>query len=79
MYRVVLRDAVALVGTGPALLTIKSWIQSRSIQGEEAAEVLSVLPHSAQSLDVNYINTLFVSTDIPILKSHFLFEQFTGS
>lgn len=64
--RVVFRDAVALVGTGPALLTIKSWIQSRRIQGEEAAEVLSVLPQSAQSLDANYINTLFVSANLHI-------------
>ncbi|XP_068624776.1 vitellogenin-like [Battus philenor] len=40
------RDAVTQAGTLPAFQQIKSWIQSQKIQGEEAAQVTSLLPHT---------------------------------
>lgn len=61
LCRVAFRDAVAQAGTGPALLTIKEWIQSKKVQGEEAAELLSVLPNSARFPNTEYMNAFFVS------------------
>ncbi|XP_032524894.2 vitellogenin-like [Danaus plexippus] len=37
------RDAVAQAGTLPAFQQIKAWIESKKLEGEEAAEVISVL------------------------------------
>ncbi|KAG6446639.1 hypothetical protein O3G_MSEX004534 [Manduca sexta] len=38
------RDAVAQAGTQPAFQQIKTWIESKKIQGEEAAQVVASLP-----------------------------------
>lgn len=38
------RDAVTQAGTLPAFQQIKTWIQSKKIQSEEAAEVVATLP-----------------------------------
>nr|WJN66572.1 vitellogenin [Grapholitha molesta] len=40
----VYRDAVAQAGTLPAFQQIKSWIMTKKIQGEEAAQVIASLP-----------------------------------
>ncbi|CAH2060949.1 unnamed protein product, partial [Iphiclides podalirius] len=40
------RDAVAQAGTLPAFQQVKTWIQSKKIQEEEAAEVLATLPYT---------------------------------
>ncbi|CAH4036684.1 unnamed protein product [Pieris brassicae] len=45
MWRIY-RDAVAQAGTLPAFQLIRSWIQENKIRGEEAAEVVAVLPRS---------------------------------
>lgn len=58
--RVTFRDAVAQVGTGPALLTIKQWILSHKVSGAEAAHVVGVLPDTAHYPTTEYINTFFV-------------------
>lgn len=55
------RDAVAQAGTGPSLMVIKSWIQKKQIQGEEAAQIISTLAESAKTPTAEYIRTLFVS------------------
>uniref|UniRef100_T1IB40 Uncharacterized protein n=1 Tax=Rhodnius prolixus TaxID=13249 RepID=T1IB40_RHOPR len=56
---VTFRDAVAQVGTGPALLTIKQWILSHKVSGAEAAHVVGVLPDTAHYPTTEYINTFF--------------------
>ncbi|CAG5058253.1 unnamed protein product [Parnassius apollo] len=38
------RDAVAQAGTLPTFQQIRTWIQSKKLQGEEAAEVVATLP-----------------------------------
>ncbi|XP_014366052.2 vitellogenin [Papilio machaon] len=40
------RDAVTQAGTLPAFQQIKTWIQTKKIQGEEAAEVTASLPNT---------------------------------
>lgn len=40
------RDAVAQAGTLPAFKQIQTWIQTRKIEGEEAAEVVASLVHT---------------------------------
>ncbi|XP_047519715.1 vitellogenin-like [Pieris napi] len=45
MWRIY-RDAVTQAGTLPAFQLIRSWIQEKKIRGEEAAEVVAVLPRS---------------------------------
>lgn len=57
----VFRDAITQAGTGPALLTIKNWIERRDITTMEAVDVLSRLPKSARAPTAEYINTIFVS------------------
>jgi hypothetical protein len=61
-YRKAVRDAVAEVGTLPALLTIADWVRSSKIEGEEAAGVVAVLPRSALTPTPEYLEVLFVST-----------------
>lgn len=60
VIRVAYHDAVAQAGTGPALLTIKQWIMTKKIQGEEAAEILAALPNAAMFPNVEYMKTFFV-------------------
>ena len=70
---VAFRDAVAQAGTGPALLTIKEWIQSKKVQGEEAAEILSVLPNTARFPNTEYMNAFFsLATSSEVQHQHFL-------
>ncbi|CAK1546770.1 unnamed protein product [Leptosia nina] len=45
MWRIY-RDAVTQAGTLPSFQLIRSWIQEQKIGGEEAAEVVAVLPRS---------------------------------
>ncbi|XP_026492905.2 vitellogenin-like [Vanessa tameamea] len=40
------RDAVTQAGTSPAFQQIKTWIENKKIEGEEAAEVVAVLARS---------------------------------
>lgn len=42
----IFRDAVAQAGTLPAFKQIQTWIQTRKIEGEEAAEVVASMVHS---------------------------------
>ncbi|KAK9500938.1 hypothetical protein O3M35_002099 [Rhynocoris fuscipes] len=53
------RDAVAQVGTGPALLAIKQWIKEGKIAGEEAAEVVGVLADTARYPTTEYMDAFF--------------------
>nr|UJZ92574.1 vitellogenin [Scaphoideus titanus] len=70
---VAFRDAVGQVGTGPALLTIKEWIQSKKVQGNEAAELLSVLPYSARFPNTEYMNAFFaLATSSEVQHQQFL-------
>jgi len=62
-YREAFRDSVAQAGTLPALSAIRDWIHKDIIRGNEAAEILSVLPRSALTPTPEYIELLFVSTD----------------
>jgi hypothetical protein len=63
LYREAFRDSVAQAGTLPALSAIIDWIHKDIIRGNEAAEILSVLPRSALTPTPEYIELLFVSTD----------------
>ncbi|XP_066158842.1 vitellogenin-like [Euwallacea fornicatus] len=56
------RDAVAQAGTGPAFLTIEEWISSRKIEGEEAAELISVMANAARIPTDEYMNKFFELT-----------------
>jgi hypothetical protein len=56
-----LRDAVAQAGTGPALFNIKQWIQSKQIEGIEAANVIDTAAKAAQTPTPEYMDTFFVS------------------
>ena len=60
-FRNAVRDALAETGTGPALLAIQQLIANKKLQGEEAAEVIAVLPRSARTPTPEYISTFFVS------------------
>nr|CAD7451142.1 unnamed protein product [Timema bartmani] len=53
------RDAVGEAGTGPALVTLKEWIMSKKIRGEDAAELVSSLPRAALTPTPEYLNEFF--------------------
>ncbi|XP_017881745.1 vitellogenin-like [Ceratina calcarata] len=55
----VLRDAVTQAGTGPALLTIKNWIQKSDIGYYEAADVLSRIPKAVRVPTAEYVEAFF--------------------
>ncbi|XP_063218666.1 uncharacterized protein LOC134528927 [Bacillus rossius redtenbacheri] len=55
----VFRDAVAEAGTAPALLVLKDWIANSRVEGEEAAQLLAVLPSSAIMPTPKYLHELF--------------------
>ncbi|XP_075987385.1 uncharacterized protein LOC142984007 [Anticarsia gemmatalis] len=46
LMRIIYRDAIAQAGTGGAFHEIKSWILSKYVQGEEAAEIVTALANS---------------------------------
>ncbi|XP_065165027.1 vitellogenin-like [Atheta coriaria] len=53
------RDAIAEAGTGPALLTVQQWIDSKKIQHEEAAEVVAVMADSVRQPTDKYIRAFY--------------------
>nr|CAD7257447.1 unnamed protein product [Timema shepardi] len=53
------RDAVGEAGTGPALVTLKEWIMSKKVRGEDAAELVSSLPRAALTPTPEYLNEFF--------------------
>nr|XP_012139910.1 PREDICTED: vitellogenin-like isoform X2 [Megachile rotundata] len=55
----VFRDAVTQAGTGPALLTIKNWVENGELRSEEAAEMLSKIPASARQITAKYTEAFF--------------------
>ena len=55
------RDAVAQAGTGPALVTVKKMIESKKIEGFEAAQVVVSTQKSALIPTPEYVETFFVS------------------
>lgn len=57
----VFRDAITQAGTGPALLTIKNWIEKKIVVGLEAADIVSRIPKNARAPTAEYIRELFVS------------------
>lgn len=66
----VFRDAVTQAGTGPALLTIKSWIEKKNVEGMEAAEIVSRIPKTARAPTAQYIRACFVSITLQdLIKS----------
>lgn len=65
----VFRDTVAQAGTGPALLTIKNWVQKKMVQGLEAAKVVSVLSKVPRTPTPEYLDKFFVSTRLLHLHS----------
>jgi hypothetical protein len=58
--RVLFRDAVGQAGTGPALITLKNWIQEEKVTGKEAAELVMVLPDAARYPTEEYLEAFFV-------------------
>nr|BAU36890.1 vitellogenin-like [Cimex lectularius] len=55
----VFRDAVSQAGTRHAFLVISDWIMERRLVGEEAAEILSVIPNSIAVPTMEYMNDFF--------------------
>ena len=55
----VFRDAITQAGTGPALLTIKNWVEKNVVRGLEAADIVSRIPKNARVPTAEYIRELF--------------------
>jgi len=56
-----LRDAVTHSGTGPALYSIKNWLQNGQVEGVEAARIVAQLPKIVREPTPEYVNAYFVS------------------
>ncbi|XP_015190339.1 PREDICTED: vitellogenin-like [Polistes dominula] len=61
-------DAVASAGTGPALMTIKRWIEEKQIKESEAAEIVSALYKTARTPTAEYVDTLFEMANNPEIQ-----------
>lgn len=71
----VCRDAVTESGTGPALLTIKEWIQTKKIRGEEAAAILASLANNVSHPTEEYVRVFYeMSTNAQIKSQKYLNE-----
>ncbi|XP_076672909.1 vitellogenin [Andrena cerasifolii] len=69
----VFRDAITEAGTGPALLTIKDWIEKNDVVGLEAADIVSRIPKNARTPTAEYIRALFdLATDRKVMNEPFL-------
>ena len=69
----VIRDAITQAGTGPALLTIKNWIEKEIVVGLEAAEIVSRIPKNARAPTAEYIRELFnLATNRKVIEEPFL-------
>lgn len=65
--------AVANAGTGPALITIKTWIKIGKLKGIEAAKIISKIPKSALAPTTEYVAAFFeLITDEKVTKQRFL-------
>ncbi|XP_044741123.1 vitellogenin-like isoform X2 [Chrysoperla carnea] len=71
----VYRDAVTESGTGPALLTIKEWIQTKKISGEEAAAILASLANNVSHPTEEYVRVFYeMSTNAQVKSQKYLNE-----
>ena len=69
----VFRDAITQAGTGPALLTIKDWIEKHDVVGMEAADIVSRIPKNARTPTAEYIRALFdLATNRKVINEPFL-------
>nr|CAD7195680.1 unnamed protein product [Timema douglasi] len=72
-HRKAFRDAVGEAGTGPALVTLKEWIMSKKVRGEDAAELVSSLPRAALTPTPEYLNEFFkLATSPEVTKQSIL-------
>lgn len=55
------RDACAQAGTGPAVEEIFQWIESKRVDGEEAAELIATLPRTIREPTEEMQKSFFVS------------------
>lgn len=62
--RISFRDAVGQCGTGPALMTLREWIVSNKVVGEEASHLIMSLSKTAKYPTADYIDHFFVSIKI---------------
>ncbi|XP_011879023.1 PREDICTED: vitellogenin-1-like [Vollenhovia emeryi] len=69
----VLRNAIAHVGTGPALITVKNWIKDKKVEGKQAAGIISQIPKAALTPTPEYIREFFeLITDEQVRKQKIL-------
>ncbi|XP_023941468.1 vitellogenin [Bicyclus anynana] len=61
------RDAVAEAGTLPAFQQIRTWIEKKKIEGEEAAEVVAVLSRSLRYPTTNVMKQFFELAMSPVV------------
>ena len=61
IFRLAFTDALALSGTGPALVTLNEMIKSGKVKGEHAASLVATLPNSSRYPTTEYMNYFFVS------------------
>ncbi|KAI4478759.1 hypothetical protein M0802_014494 [Mischocyttarus mexicanus] len=71
------RDVMASAGTGPALMTIKRWIENKRIKELEAAEVMATLPKTARLPTVEYVDTLFEMAKNPAIQKQMFLNSST--
>ncbi|KAG7213605.1 hypothetical protein KM043_002858 [Ampulex compressa] len=64
----IFRDAVTQAGTGPALLTIKDWIERGVIEAAEAVDVIAQLSKTARTPTAEYVEALFELATKPEVK-----------
>lgn len=57
----ILKSAMAQTGTGPAFLVIKYWIETKEVDSNRAADLLTKLPKTARAPTAEYIKEFFVS------------------
>lgn len=64
------RDAVAEAGTPPAANQVMEWVEEKKIQGEEAAQLIAVLPKTIRMPTNALLRRFFVSFWSFLFLSH---------
>jgi hypothetical protein len=64
------RDVLVMCGTNPAFRILRNWIEQRELRGEDASEVMSMIPSHLQTPGADIIREYYVSTPTTAVEGH---------
>jgi len=69
-YSKLYRDILVMCGTNPAFQILKTWIEERKLEGEDASGVLATLPAHLQTPSPDIVRQFYVSMSAASSGTH---------